>query len=190
SPPTTVGRREPTLGCAATNAGLATTTISLSSCTMRMPSTGSARTVNSSGSRTGGSTTSTQSPDCSRSDLPTARPPTVTCPSPARSATRLRDRPSRRARPASTRSPSRPSGTLTVRLSATGVAVRGSGRVGLAGSVLGRLGAAGPVRVDPPESEYADQHGGGRDPDVGDVEDREVRQHQEVHHVALADARL
>src|SRR5260221_656215 len=63
----------------------------------------------------GGSVTSSHSPAGTRSDLPAGRPPTSTAPAPISSAARVLDRPNILAIAASSRSPSRPSGTGTRR---------------------------------------------------------------------------
>jgi hypothetical protein len=62
-----------------------------------------------------GISTSIQEPAITRSDFPTAEPSTVTLPSAASSAALVRENPNIRAMAASTRSPSRPSGTGRLR---------------------------------------------------------------------------
>src|SRR3954449_7998358 len=104
------------------------------------------------------------------------------CPSAARSAALVRETPKRRATPASSRSPSSPSGTRTVRTSGTVTALIG-GRAGalslgvVLGSALGLgLGSAhvavtAAVDPDAQQGEEHDEHGRTDDPDVGDVAD-------------------
>src|SRR6478609_1260065 len=161
SPDTTSGPLHPTLGWAATPTGLSTTTMSSSSWTMDMPGTGSAMICRLGLSSGRGSETSSIEPAESRSDLATDLPSSTTLPSAARSAAFVRETPKRRATPASTRSPSRPSGTRTVRTS---------------GIVVGPLPARVASTVDPDAEhrEDDDERGGGDDPDVGDVADEPV----------------
>src|SRR6476469_5123829 len=179
-PPTTVGPVQPTLGWAATPTGLSTTTRSSSSWMIVMPGTGSATTAACAEAAGSGNETSSQAPANTRSDLPTGRWSRVTAPVAARSAALVRDTPKSRARAASTRSPSSPSGTGRARRSGI---VAGS-RLVPRTMVLG----ARPVDADPPDREQADQHRRGDDGRVGDVEDRPVRKLDEVHHVAPARA--
>src|SRR6476469_5030128 len=117
SPDTTSGPLQPTLGCAATPTGLSTTTMSSSSWTIDIPGTGWAMTCRLGLSSARGNETSSIVPAESRSDFATVLPSMTTWPSAARSAALVRETPKRRATPASTRSPSRPSGTSTVRTS-------------------------------------------------------------------------
>ena len=103
-----MGPDQPTLGCAATPTGLSTTTMSSSWNTICMPSTSVATTT---ARRGAGIDASRIEPGMTRSDLAGARPSSGTWPSATSSLARVRDRPSRRARALSTRSPARPSGT-------------------------------------------------------------------------------
>ena len=64
-----------------------------------------------------GISTSSQAPPRTRSDLPTTVPSTSTLPAAASSAAFVREKPNMREMAASTRSPSRPSGTGRVRIS-------------------------------------------------------------------------
>src|SRR6478609_4569232 len=138
SPDTTSGPLHPTLGWAATPTGLSTTTMSSSSWTMDMPGTGSAMICRLGLSAGRGSETSSIEPAESRSDLTTDLPSSTTWPSAARSAALVRETPKSLATPASTRSPSRPSGTSTVRT---------SGMVASRVAHVARLGRAGRVVV-------------------------------------------
>src|SRR5450830_361902 len=170
--PTTVGPVQPGEGCAATPTGLSTTTRSSSSWTMRRPGTGSGG-VCSTGAAGPGSSTSSHPPATSRSDFPSSRPSSVTWPSAASSAARVRDRPNRRARPASTRSPSRPSGTGSERSSNILVdcfVLSGGGAVAVDGDVDGR--------------NQDEEDGAGHDPDVRDVPDEPAVVVDEVEHLA------
>ena len=108
-PPSTVGPCQPTVACAATPGGLSTATMSSSEYRMVMPSISTG--VFSTGAGDSGSVTLSQAPPVSRSDLPAGTPSISTPPSSATAAAAVRDTPSRRARPASTRIPARPSGT-------------------------------------------------------------------------------
>src|SRR6476620_3593256 len=175
----TVGPVQPTLGWAATPTGLSTTTRSSSSWMTVMPGTGSATTASAGAASGSGRATSSQAPATTRSDLPTAFWSRVTAPSAARSAALVRDRPKSRARAASTRSPSRPSGTGSARTSDIALCPAG-GVPGLA------LRGALPVDADAAQGEQGDQDGRGHHRRVGDVEDRPVRQLQEVHDVPAA----
>src|SRR5690625_4846882 len=74
-----------------------------------MPSTSAG--VFSGGAGASGSRTCSQAPAASRSDLPARAPSSSTSPFSASVAATVRDSPSRRASPASTRMPARPSGT-------------------------------------------------------------------------------
>lgn len=155
----TVGPDQPGLGCAATPTGLPITTTSSSSCTISMPSTGSATICTGAGAS--GISTSSQAPPCTRSDLPTTDPSTVTFPAAASSAALVREKPNMREMAASTRSPSRPSGTGRLRISGIVLtrrvcrtaATRPTAPVeNPAAPTVGRAPSAlvdGPVRVEP-----------------------------------------
>src|SRR5680860_822674 len=192
SPPITVGPVQPTLGWAATPTGLSTTTRSSSSWMIAMPGMGSAITASPREECGSGSATSSQAPAWTRSDLPTRRWSMVTEPAVARSAALVRVSPKRRARAASTRSPSRPSGTGRARTSAiVGCFCRALGwllgRLRLGGLVLGDvLNHAGSVDIDTPKGQQGDQDRRADDRRVANVEDREARQLQEVHNVPTA----
>src|SRR4051812_23739264 len=162
SPPTTVGPVQPGLGCAATPTGLSTTTMSSSSYSTVMPPTSSGGAAMTAGASGVGSSTSSQLPAVSRSDLPAARPSSAIIPSSARVATTVRDMPRSRDRPASTRMPSRPSGTGSWRTSLTG------------GLPLRRVGP-GPVELAALQREGAQQDPAADDARVGQVEHREER---------------
>src|SRR5918994_2792535 len=158
----TSGPSQPRLGWAATPTGLSTTTMSASSCTIRTPATiwGTMAAAGRSSS-----STSSMAPELTRSDLTTVAPSTRTRPWLISSVAQVRDRPSIRAIAASTRSPSRPSGTRTTRASVTS--------------------GLGPVQPDVADhGQHHDQDGGSGDAHVGHVEDRPLRQLQEVDHVA------
>src|SRR4051812_48585994 len=151
--------------------------MSSSSCTIDMPGTGWATTCRLGCSSGRGSDTSSIAPAESRSDFATALPSRTTWPSAARSAAFVRESPKSRATPASTRSPSRPSGTSTVRTS--GIVVLSLLRrltVAVAVTAVAEVAAVSvPVTsaVDPDaEQRQDDDEGGSRDdPDVGDVAD-------------------
>ena len=117
-------------------------------------------------------------PASTRSLLAVPAPSTCTRPRAIRSAARVRESPNIWASAASTRSPASPSGTGRVRWSALcrdGHDVRG---------LVGTLGAdPRPVEPDPAEGLHQDQRGRDVDAHVGDVEDRPVRQHEEVDDV-------
>src|SRR6476661_5020380 len=81
---------------------------------------------------TSGISTSSQPLAARRSDLPSSLPSRCTPPAAAISAARVRDRPSSRDNAASTRSPTRPSGTGIARVS------------GILLGLTGRRGALGP----------------------------------------------
>src|SRR5450756_1476013 len=201
SPPITVGPVQPTLGWAATPTGLSTTTRSSSSWITAIPGTGSATTASPAEAGGSGSDTSSQAPAHTRSDLPTVRWSTVTAPAVARSAALVRDRPKRRARAESTRSPSRPSGTGSERTSDIVIgSCRVLGRLRRSSPVLGLValglvvlglvtGHAGSVDADAPESHHGEQDRCTDDGRVGDVENGIVRQLQEVHHVSTTGPR-
>src|SRR5689334_22609714 len=162
--------------------------MSSSSWTIDMPGTGWAMTAMLGLCSAAGRDTSSIAPAERRSDFATVLPFTTTWPSAARSAAFVRDTPKRRATPASTRSPSRPSGTRTVRTSGivtplrlSPVAAGRRGRVGLRCPVV-----AAAVDADPQKGEQHVQTGGGHDPDVGDVADEPPVVVDEVDDVALA----
>ena len=99
-------------------------------------------------------------------------------PRPISSAARVRDSPNIRAMAASTRSPASPSGTSTTRWSA-GMVTSPPGSPGVRCRLLGvRRSRPMPatVEADPAERLHHDQRGRDVDADVGDVEDRPVRQ--------------
>src|SRR5687768_4359326 len=135
-----------------------------------MPGTGSATTSRVALAGDAGSTTSSMSPALTRWLLPTFEALTLTPPSAARSAARVRERPNRRAIAASTRSPSRPSGTRTVRASAIRVlrVVHGPGDGGAR------------------EGEHHDDPRRDDDRDVGDVAHEPAEVVDEVDDVASA----
>ena len=176
--PTTVGPVQPGEGCTATPTGLSITTIESSSWMIWIPSTISGTT--SSGSARPGMVTSSVVPGVTRSllaDRRHRRPGRGR--RPISSAARVRERPNIRARAASTRSPASPSGTRTTPVvDASGVPVVGP-RLRVAvepdrrGTAWSRISAGADV-----------------DADVGDVEDRPVRQHEEVDDVAAQRPRV
>ena len=92
--------------------------------------------VFSSGAGASGSRTSSHAPAASRSDLPAGAPSRSTPPSSASAAAAVRDSPSSRARPASTRMPASPSGTGIERVVIT--STRRADRAGRRASGLGR----------------------------------------------------
>ena len=124
--PTTVGPLQPGLGCTATPTGLSMTTSASSSCRIVMPSTTSGTTAT--GSTGAGMDTSSIAPDSTRWDFAGAWPSTLTFPAATRSAARVRENPNMRARAVSTRSPARPSGTVTVRWSCPASLAGGASR--------------------------------------------------------------
>src|SRR4051812_25617848 len=140
-----------------------------------MPSTGSATTWTGAGAC--GISTSSQAPPCTRSDLPTTDPSTVTFPAAASSAALVREKPSMREMAASTRSPSRPSGTGRVRVSGI-VLTRRVCRTGpttpYARSVGRSVLVDGSVRVETPEGQQDDQDAAADDRRIRQVEDGEV----------------
>src|SRR5699024_620472 len=135
-----------------------------------IPSTGSATTAGS--ARGSGISTSIHDMPVSLSDLPTVRPSRTTLPSAARSATAVREMPRSRDTPASTRSPSRPSGTGNVRTSP------------ICGPPALSVLATRAVVVDPPQDGHR-EHDHPRDQaGVRHIEDRPPPHGHEVHHVA------
>src|SRR6478672_1222855 len=190
-PPTTVGPVHPTLGWAATPTGLSTTTMSLSSWMIVIPGTGSAITFSVGLSSTPGRMTSRRSPAATRSDFPAGWWLRWTSPALARSAALVRETPKSRARAASTRSPSSPSGTNRVRASAIRFCLVSGGLVsgglvsgGLVPAVLG----APAVNSDAPHRQDGDHHGSAHDGDVREVADEPAEVVDEVHDVATAGA--
>src|SRR6188472_2250611 len=110
------------------------------------------------------------SPALTRWLLPTLAALTLTPPVAARSAARVRERPNRRAMAESTRSPSRPSGTRTVRA-----------------SVIRVLGVVhGPGEGGATEGEHHDDAGAHDDRDVGDVADEQPEVVDKVDDVAAS----
>ena len=185
-PSSTVGPDQPGVGCAATPAGLSTTTMSASSCTIDSPGTGS-------GARAGvvggaGSVTSSHSPAGTRSDLAAWRPATRTLPLVTRSAAVSRDSPNMRASAASSRSPSRPSGTATRR----GMPVVTSGcpppgapsRLRRWVRATAARDLSGAVQPDSAGGQHHGEDAAAHDARVRHVEDRPVRQLDPVHDVA------
>src|SRR3954471_24912604 len=188
SPPITVVPVQPGLGCAATPTGLTITTMSSSSWTISMPWTGAATICT--GSAACGISTSSQAPPCTRSDFPTTDPSTVTFPAAAISAALVREKPNMREMAASTRSPSRPSGTGRVRISGTVLTRRvcrtpPTAPTGACGSVL----VDRAVGVESLERQQHDQDAAAHDRRVGEVEDGEVLGRDEVDDRALEHAR-
>src|SRR4051794_5152198 len=184
----TVGPDHPGLGWAGTPTGLTITTTSSSSCTISMPSTGSATTCTGAGAC--GISTSSQAPPLTRSDFPTTDPSTMTFPAAASSAALVLEKPNMREMAASTRSPSRPSGTGRVRISGT-VLTRRVCRTGPTASYVRPAGSVlvdGAVRVEPPERQQHDQEAAAHDRRVGQVEDGESLGRDEVDDGALEDA--
>src|SRR3954469_1216806 len=146
-----------------------------------MPSSGTAIGSIAAGAPASHSTSS-QPPAESRSDLSRVRPSRRTPPARAMSAADVREKPSSFARAASTRSPSRPSGTGRLLLSAMGL-----------GGVL-RVGVVprgpGAVESDATEGQDEEQPHARHDRDVGQVEDRrEAPDRDEVDDVAHPEAR-
>src|SRR5690349_21734972 len=197
----TVGPLQPGDGCAATPTGLTNTTTSSSSCTISMPSTGSATICTGAGAC--GISTSSQAPPCTRSDFPTTDPSTVTFPEAASSAALVREKPNMREMAASTRSPSSPSGTGRVRISGIVLTRRvcRTARTAPTGPVENRKAGARPalspgrsalvdgaVRVEPLEGQQHDQDAAAHDRRVREVEDREVLGRDEVDHRPLEHA--
>ena len=115
-----------------------------------------------------------------------------TLPSEASSAALVREKPNMRASAASTRSPSRPSGTGRVRVSGMvltheyAAGRRYSAGPSRGGRALSRGGRS--RRVQAAEGEQHDQDAAADDRGVGEVEDREVLGCDEVHHGAPEDA--
>src|SRR5271166_4738111 len=157
--------------------GLSTTMMSSSSYRTVRPSTGRG----GSAGRGGGSVTCSGSPASTRSDLAAGRPSSRTRPSPISSAALALDSPNILASAASSRSPSRPSGTASRRSSGS---VIGRGRWWYGGGGAG----AGAVEADAEQSEQDDQDAGADDGGVGQVEDRPVRQLDPVDDAALEGA--
>src|SRR5689334_17493402 len=147
----TVGPVQPGDGCAATPTGLSTTSRSSSSYRTTSPSTTIGSALGTSGS---GIVTSSREPPCTFALRAVAAPSTLTFPASIRSAAAVRENPSIREMATSSRSPSRPSGTGSRRVSAT-VAARS-------------------VQRDTEEAEQRGQHRAAHDPGVGEVEDRPV----------------
>ena len=125
---------------------------------------------------------------CTRWLLATSTPSTCTWPAATSSAARLRESPNIRAIAASTRSPASPSGTRTTRWSTAPVTRRvlvvGSWAVG--SPEVTRL----PSTAMPRNVVSRARRGADVDADVRDVEDRPVRHHEQVDHVAVHRARL
>src|SRR6478752_9410435 len=133
-----------------------------------MPGTGSATTSSVGLAGDAGSCTSSMSPALTRWLLPTLAALTLTPPPAARSAARVRESPNSRAMAESTRSPSSPSGTSTVRASLIGVL-----------GMVHRAGEGGAA-----EGEHHDDAGADDDRDVGDVSDEQPEVVDEVDDVA------
>src|SRR5699024_1017598 len=186
SPPRTVGPVQPTLGCAATPTGLSTTTMSSSSWMIRIPGTGSATTSSDGLAPTAGSVTSIRAPVVTRVDLPAPAPSISMSPSVASSAARVRDRPKSRATAASTRSPSSPSGTRTLRTSPIDVLLVGVAGRGVAVAVR----QAGAVHADVRHDEPQEQRRPADDRDVRDVADEEPAVVDEVDDVPVQGPRV
>src|SRR5690349_7725780 len=143
-----------------------------------MPGTGSAMTARLGLSSARGRATSSRSPAATRSDLTAGRWFSLTLPAVARSAALVRDSPNSRAMAASTRSPSSPSGTSSVRAS---------------GAIGGRLvatGVPGPVHAAAGHREEPDEDRGTDDGDVGDVADEPAVVVEEVDDVPLPEPGL
>ena len=155
--------------------GLSSTTIDSSSWMIRIPSTSSGSTA--SGSATAGMVTSSRAPACTRSLLPASCPSTSTWPSAMRAAARVRERPNMRAMRGVDPLPGQALGDGDDAL------LRRAGH-----DRSPRL-AAGAGDADAPPGLDDDQHDGHVDEHVGDVEDRPVRQRQEVDDVTAQHAR-
>ena len=141
--PTTVGPRQPGEGCTATPTGLSITTMESSSWMILIPSTISGTTSSGSASHRDADLEQRAVLDPVALGRP-VEPSTRTWPSAIRSAARVRDRPKSRASAASTRSPSSPSGTESVRWSAwlTGRPRRGSPSIVMPRKVWSTITAA------------------------------------------------
>src|SRR4051794_38424487 len=169
----TVGPSQLPEGCAATPTGLSTTMMLSSSCTTRSPSTtcGGAKVV---GAAPGSSTSSTE-PARTRSDLLRTRPSRLAPPFSITVAAAVRESPNNRLSAASSRRPSRPSGTGRLRLSVWSV-------------TPSFCLLAGSVDLDTAERQQDRQPRADGDGAVGDVEAGEVGHGDEVHDVALPEA--
>src|SRR5207248_1546317 len=122
-----------------------------------------------------GSSTSSQPPADSRSDLPSGAPSRATRPAAARSAARERLSPNNRARATSTRSPSSPSGTGSARSSPPVLLTLLTGW---------RLPVArAPVDRDVAQRQQHDHQARQADVGVRQVEDRPAGDVDEIHHV-------
>src|SRR5699024_1940245 len=99
---------------------------------------------------------------------------TWTWPALARSAALVRETPNSRARAASTRSPSRPSGTNRVRV---------SDMRRLVSRLVPTPFGAVPVDPDTAQREHRDEEGSAHDGDVGDVADEQAEVVDEVDDV-------
>src|SRR4051812_30239905 len=133
-----------------------------------MPGTGSATGTGADGG--GGTVTSSHAPAWTRSDLAGTDPSTSTSPAEMSSAARVRENPKSRARAASRRSPSRPSGTGSVRRSL----------------IDGLLGLPAAVDLVTAPGEEHRENAAADDRRVGQVEHREPgdgERLQEVDHV-------
>src|SRR5690348_15715917 len=156
---------------------------------IRTPSTYSGTT--SSGSASTGMSTSSTVPGSILSDLTTPVPSTLTRPWAISSAARVREKPNIFASPASSRSPATPSGTCRVRCSA--LLTRPFSRIGEPDTLTCSPPAGShPSAVQPNTAhrEDQDQHRGDVDAHVGHIEDRPVRQRDEVDDVTAEGARL
>src|ERR1700730_14157728 len=163
-PPSTVGPVQPTEAWAATPAGLSTATMSSSEYSTVMPTTSSTRF--SGGEGCSGSRTSSHAPEVRRSDFDARAPSMSTAPSSASAAAAVRDSPSRRAMPASTRIPASPSGT-GMDLSAIGA--------------FARLAPADDIEVVAEQGQAHERHGAADHRCVGDVEHGPPADRQKVH---------
>ena len=193
-------RSSPAWGAPRRRGGLSTTRMSASSYTTRRPGTGSGLGWAVTG---GGSVTSSQSPAATRADLAAAAPPTRTAPVAISSAALALDRPNMRARAASRRSPSSPSGTGTWRWpscvtccrrppdyrpvrcprrdcpAGRACVARSCGAARHAGSTLRQR----PVDLQPARGQQHGQDPAADDRRIGDVEHWPVRQLDPVDHV-------
>ena len=149
---------------------------------MLSPSTVSATTFGPAAG--GGITTSRNAPSCTRSDFAGATPSSITSPAATSSAALVRDSPNSREIAASTRSPARPLGTCST---FEGCLAGRVSEVSLTSRATPLPDPRRPVRPSMPmprRLSSTNSTAATRDRAVGDVEDRPVRQLDEVDDLA------
>ncbi len=127
-----------------------------------------------------GSRTCSHAPAVRRSDFPACTPSSSTPPSSASAAAALRDSPSSRASPASTRMPARPSGTGIERSVISCSVAPSAGLIRLSARAAVRAPAYG-VEVEAEDRQHDQQDRAADHRRVGDVEHRPPADRQEVH---------